>query len=284
MRGTAVASAVVLAAAASLAARAFVGLGSRQPLRVAREVAVTRAGKSKFGDGVWDPNKKEDDSPPETPEVGLARTMIALETRSDEELHGKIAAARQDLWEGRLNVFRRKPPNVEQKYRNRKEIARANTILSARRNAAALKTSMDRREELRAAKKMSEEQFEEYLELEGPLMTATRDVAESINAMKAFSHRGGKRQQNKKAGTAQVAPFAYGGATPRTFKRADWFYISPEQREQMAEELKARRDQGEWETLIEDTKAATAFGEERIAAATKERKEKRQAKREAAEA
>lgn len=250
MRGNAIAPAVVLAVSASFAVRAFVGLaGNSQPsLHAAREVAVATRGREKqaFTSGEWNPNKKEPEVEEEEPLIAMGRTIEALRKRTDDELHQKITDSRKDLWEGRLDVFRRKPPNPEQKYRNKKTIARAKTVLAERRLDREEEESQARRDELAAAVPLSKRNFARYLKREGPVMTATRDMDESLNAMQAFSQRGGKRQQNKK----------YGDATPSTFKRADWYYISPEEREQMAEALKARRDQGEWKTLVEDTREA----------------------------
>eukprot|EP00929_Paragymnodinium_shiwhaense_P081273 TRINITY_DN424_c0_g1_i1.p1 TRINITY_DN424_c0_g1~~TRINITY_DN424_c0_g1_i1.p1 ORF type:complete len:190 (+),score=69.16 TRINITY_DN424_c0_g1_i1:117-686(+) len=172
---------------------------------------------------------------------------------------------RQDFRRLHQQVFRKKKPHRSIKHKNLYKIAMAKTLLSERANELEAKDVEARKEELLAAAGGDESIYRE-----GPIMTALRDPQESLQAMSAFSTRPGKRQQNKKAGSA----------TPKKYVRADWYYVSPEEREKMAEDLKALQEKSRWERVVEDTKAATEFKEQ----LKKDREAEKAAEKEAASA
>eukprot|EP00929_Paragymnodinium_shiwhaense_P081276 TRINITY_DN424_c0_g2_i1.p1 TRINITY_DN424_c0_g2~~TRINITY_DN424_c0_g2_i1.p1 ORF type:complete len:246 (+),score=100.41 TRINITY_DN424_c0_g2_i1:98-835(+) len=223
MRGTALAAAVVVAVSTSFAVKTFVGLTGSQGLHATRDVAVAR-GVNTCG-------------------IICKGGILDLKEKSDDDLHSVIAESKKNLWDYRLQVFRKKKPHRSIKFKNLYKIAMAKTLLSQRKNdleAKDVEGLMARVQDAYGSEKVFEE---------GPIMTALRDPEESLEAMKAFSQRPGKRQQNKKAGSA----------TPKRYTRSEWYYVSPEEREAMATELSALREKGTFERIVEDTKAAVEF-------------------------
>jgi len=103
--------------------------------------------------------------------------------QTDEELHAVIADQRKNIFEHRMNVFRKRKPMKQAKLKAQYKIALANTILKAR--------EIDQ-EEARA--KAAGPQAR-------PMFADTQTTPEeNLNAFKAYSWSSGGRQQNKRPG------------------------------------------------------------------------------------